>query len=457
MAGNLHNSMKWKTVLGQPVHWVDLKIPPTELRPMNTLNMGQCFNWKSLAVLNEEGVDNEQVWLGIVEGRPMLVKQLTNTTLVSDIFSDDIADIQKQMYDYFQLSTPESLETLYGIWSTHCDRMRIITKCLEGVRVVRQDPWECLISFICSSNNNIQRITLMLNRLRKNYGKYLCSVKIDYVDDKINVLQVMQLSQSEIEQSETAWESQNKSPIKSPKGKRKLEKVTDEVENEHQTTESVTHHLYTFPTAEVLANVPEQDLRAIGMGYRAKFIIETSRLVTAKPGGAKKWFEKLRCLGSVHPSSSDASDIQNNRLKVQNELLELSGVGRKVADCVALFSLDQSEAIPVDTHVWSIAMRDYDSSLQQKKSLTPTVYEDVGNVFRKLFQKHAGWAHSVLFAAELPQFRKHLPMELQVAMKEFVTQQKLLKQQQKKDKNASKKVNTELNDDDNEDVSSIPR
>ena len=49
----------------------------------------------------------------------------------------------------------------------------------------------------------------------------------------------------------------------------------------------------------------------------------------------------------------------------------LSGVGRKVADCVGLFSLNQPGAIPVDTHVWDISVRDYDPSLSQYKSLTP--------------------------------------------------------------------------------------
>jgi hypothetical protein len=49
--------------------------------------------------------------------------------------------------------------------------------CDELSEVDRQDPWECLISFICSSNNNISRITLMLDRLRRMYGSYLCTLK----------------------------------------------------------------------------------------------------------------------------------------------------------------------------------------------------------------------------------------------------------------------------------------
>lgn len=57
--------------------------------------------------------------------------------------------------------------------------------------------------------------------------------------------------------------------------------------------------------------------------------------------GASKWLTSLR----ESPSRSE----------VQKELTELMGVGRKVADCIALFSLDKLDIIPVDTHVWQIA------------------------------------------------------------------------------------------------------
>lgn len=79
---------------------------------------------------------------------------------------------------------------------------------------------------------------------------------------------------------------------------------------------------------------------------------------------------------------------------MQSELLQCPGVGRKVADCVALFSLDQRQAIPVDTHVWDIAVRDYEPALRTAKSLTPHVYEAVGDIFRSKFGESAGWVSS---------------------------------------------------------------
>lgn len=87
------------------------------------------------------------------------------------------------------------------------------------------------------------------------------------------------------------------------------------------------------------------------------------------------------------------------------ELTALYGVGHKVADCVCLMSLDKPEAIPVDTHVWSIALDNYMPHLKKTKNMTDKAYREVGNFFRQLFGPYAGWAHSILFAADLRQFK----------------------------------------------------
>lgn len=99
---------------------------------------------------------------------------------------------------------------------------------------------------------------------------------------------------------------------------------------------------------------------------------------------------------------------------MQEELIKFSGIGRKVADCVALFSLDQNNAIPVDVHVQHIASRDYDPTvLDGAKSLTPTIYHKVAKLFQDRFEyNYAGWAHSLLFVAELKSFRDVLPVEM---------------------------------------------
>jgi N-glycosylase/DNA lyase len=94
--------------------------------------------------------------------------------------------------------------------------------------------------------------------------------------------------------------------------------------------------------------------------------------------------------------------------------------------------LNQPAAVPVDTHVWDIAVRDYDPTLTDVKSLTPKVYERVGDIFRSRFGDKAGWAHSLLFAAELPSYNKYLPQSLRDDMVNFSRFQSQIKLEKKR-------------------------
>jgi N-glycosylase/DNA lyase len=131
----------------------------------------------------------------------------------------------------------------------------------------------------------------------------------------------------------------------------------------------------------------EQTLRELGFGYRAKYISTTARIIAQERLAG--WLDGLRKVGY-----RDAHEA----------LLGLSGVGPKVADCICLMSLDKAEAVPVDTHVWQIAQRDYGFGRGKHKSLTKATYEAIGDHFRKLWGQEAGWAHSVLFTADLKAF-----------------------------------------------------
>ena len=67
-------------------------------------------------------------------------------------------------------------------------------------------------------------------------------------------------------------------------------------------------------------------------------------------------------------------------------------MGPKVADCVALFSLDKLDVVPVDVHVWKIASQDYKEEFPvnfEQKSLTPKIYTQVGDFFRARFGMHS--------------------------------------------------------------------
>ncbi|KAF9608994.1 hypothetical protein IFM89_012333 [Coptis chinensis] len=205
-----------------------------------------------------------------------------------------------------------------------CDlRFKDVALRLGGARVLRQDPFECLVQFLCSSNNNIGRITGMVDFI-SSLGVYLGSVEgFDF---------------------------------------------------------------HEFPSLERLSLVSENEFRAAGFGYRAKYIVGTVKSLQSKPGGGAEWLASLRNL-----------DLN----EVVEALCTLPGVGPKVAACIALFSLDQHHAIPVDTHVWQIATRYLIPELANAR-LTPKLCIRVAEAFVSKFGKYAGWAQTVLFIAELP-------------------------------------------------------
>ena len=177
---------------------------------------------------------------------------------------------------------------------------------------------------------------------------------------------------------------------------------------------------HDMPTPCTLAQPRvEAHLRKLGFGYRARYLYETALLITQhKPPG---WLDGLRnpeapILGG---RSSDAGEMspQGGRegyRRAHEELLALQGVGPKFADCVCLMGLGWGEAVPVDTHVWQIAQRDYRFGKGRHSSLTKATYDAVGDKFRSLWGKEAGWAHSVLFTADLRAFSERLAAKFEV-------------------------------------------
>ena len=154
---------------------------------------------------------------------------------------------------------------------------------------------------------------------------------------------------------------------------------------------------FVFPTVEGLTRATEDELRAAGFRYRAKFITGSAAMLAAKDEGGDNFLWQLREVGSE---------------EAVNALIELPGIGPKVAACVALFSLDKHALIPVDTHVWQIAVEHYTPELADK-SLTPKVHAAINEAFETRFGPFAGWAHNILFVSHLREYNKRLPEHLQ--------------------------------------------
>lgn len=297
-------------------------------------------------------------------------------------------DSLKLIAHYLNL-TP-NLTALYTQWSQRDAnfRRRVLAdmKNLQGIRILKQDPWEALCGFICSSNNNIKRISLMMNRLCTHYGRFIAELEeeIEVLDDE---------SDEENTPPTPSESGDSKSGIK-----RRFKKV------------KVAYHDFPPPSA-LTGPDTESTLRSLGFGYRARYIYETACMVANEKGGVE-WLNGLVNPEIVTEHSSEEHVVlppggREGYRAAHEALLELTGVGPKVADCVCLMGLGWGESVPVDTHVWQIAVRDYKFG-KGKGTMTKALYDAVGDKFRELWGKEAGWAHSVLFTADLRDFREKI-------------------------------------------------
>ncbi|KAJ4916347.1 N-glycosylase/DNA lyase OGG1 [Raphanus sativus] len=296
--------------------WLPLKLTQTELTLPLTFPTGQTFRWKQTGPVQYSG----SIGPHLVSLRQRPGDDTVSYCLHCSAASPNSA-AELALLDF--LNAEISLAELWSDFEVKDPRFGEVAKRLRGARVLRQDPLECLMQFLCSSNNNIARITKMVDFV-SSLGLYL----------------------GEVEGFE----------------------------------------FHQFPSLVRLSRVSEDELRKAGFGYRAKYITGTVSALQSKPGGGDEWLMSLRKL-----------DLQD----AIAALCTLPGVGPKVAACIALFSLDQHSAIPVDTHVWQIATRYLVPDLAGAK-LTNKLCSRVAEAFVSKYGEYAGWAQTLLFIAELP-------------------------------------------------------
>jgi hypothetical protein len=164
---------------------------------------------------------------------------------------------------------------------------------------MRQDPAECLLSFIVSSNNNISRIALILNRLRKAYGTHLLTLPppampSNEADAATSVMGATRrgglfgTDESDDEDDEdqalaAVWSpeppkrqgAKASSPRPSPANKKRAATQSAGAAAGEQA-------FYSFPSLSALAGASDQELRGLGLGYRARFVRETATALLAK-------------------------------------------------------------------------------------------------------------------------------------------------------------------------------
>ncbi|EKM55511.1 uncharacterized protein PHACADRAFT_96257 [Phanerochaete carnosa HHB-10118-sp] len=330
-----------------------LPLSLAQLSLVAVLQCGQSFRWSVFPLTQgvpEVGTDTAtptHEYRFCLQDRVVCLRQTSDALYYrsvcppsSELLDDETREARTLSWirDYFQLDN--DLLELYEEWSGRDPVFRNLRLRFSGIRMLRQDPFECLLSFICSSNNNIKRITKMVRSLCTEYSPALLS-------------------------------------LPPPDG------AAEEFGIE-------AYHPFPPPSAlsapEVAAN-----LRKLGFGYRANFIQKTAKMlvdahglssiVGARPEPAEEWLFKLRAM-----TTADA----------RAELLELMGVGRKVADCILLMSMDKPEVVPVDTHVHDIAKKYYGfSGSKAKTNMTPQLYDMINTRLTAVWGTHAGWAHTV--------------------------------------------------------------
>ncbi|TCO76410.1 DNA-3-methyladenine glycosylase family protein [Marinisporobacter balticus] len=260
----------------------------------DTFECGQCFRW------NREEDDS---FTGVAKGKLINIQKKGKQIIFDNTTKEEFLNT---WIDYFDLDRD------YGrIKKNVAQNDAIMEKAIlhgRGIRILNQDEWEILISFIISSNRAIKLIKKSIEALCSRYGKFIGTYN----------------------------------------GKK----------------------YYDFPNPEELVGKSIEEIKASHTGYRAKYIVDTTKMIMEK---------QIEIYDLKNLSTTDA----------RKELLRFSGVGPKVADCILLFSMNKYDAFPID--VWVKRVMEY-FYLPDAATL-----KQVQVFAKKKFGDYAGFAQQYLF------------------------------------------------------------
>ena len=232
-----------------------------DFSPQHILDCGQIFRYQKIGE-NYKVISNNRLCTLIKENNCVIIK-CNDTDYFVNFFDLDT--------DYDKIANEVS-SFGYG---------RAV-KFARGLRILKQDKFEMLISFIISANNHIPRIRSTIDKLSTRFG-----VECD--------------------------------------------------------------GYYAFPTPTALASSSVEELRSLGLGYRAEYVLDTARAVA---NGALDGLDKL------------------NDDELRRALISFKGVGGKVADCIMLFAYSRYGRFPVDTWVLKAYGRDKTDARALERELT---------------------------------------------------------------------------------------
>lgn len=266
-----------------------------DFEPKHIFENGQAFRWE------KEGDNSYTV---VASGRLCNISKVKDEIILTGVDKSGYEDFWKKYFDM-----DRDYCEIKKVFSKIDVNLMKATEFGQGLRVLKQDPFEMLISFIISANNQIPRIrksvNLIANLLGEAVGEYNGKV------------------------------------------------------------------YYSFPKPEVLANISEEQLDLLRVGYRNEYILQTSKDIVS---------------GKVDLESVYSMET----MEAQKYLCQLLGVGPKVADCILLFGYGKTDAFPVDTWVKKLMNEFYfDEEITNPKKIRLKGIE--------IFGEHAGLAQQYLF------------------------------------------------------------
>ena len=277
-----------------------------------TMTCGQTFCWHRVdGSLYEEEAEDQRSSEGedavqphfytFRNGEPLIVEQKNDGEIIAR------TELEKSEVEE-ALGLHRDLDEIFSGFPED-ENLEKAREQLWGLRIIQDEFFPCLISYLCSPQMRIPRIKEMHNKMAENFGEV---------------------------------------------------REVDGIE------------MRRFPTLEELSEASEEDLRDLGVGYRAKYIVESVKILQEDFEVEK--FEEL--------------DYEAAR----EEMKKLYGVGDKVADCVLLFSLGFHEAYPIDTWAQKALKENY-------PELHSDDYDEASENMRDYFGEHSGYAQEYLFHA----------------------------------------------------------
>lgn len=272
----------------------------------STLKSGQTFLWNKLNGEFFEDEEDEVFYTNrLVDDDKVHIRifQDSKNHIMWESNNQIAEDKIKSIFQVGELDYPSINNKLINLDSKD-GIIKNSIKDNQGLRIVNEPLFPTLISFICSTQMRVERIHKMVWSLMQEYGE-----EFDYKDGTQNI----------------------------------------------------------FPSPQELANLKENELKELKLGYRSRYVIETSQMFSD---------EQIE------------TDVSNEQLRTQ--LNNYMGVGTKVADCVMLYGFNKIDVVPVDTWIDTV-VKEYYPSLEGDSR------EDMARNLEGHFGDYAGVAQLYLF------------------------------------------------------------